>query len=79
MEKQAYLRSSDVLRELKSKNINLSKATLINWLKKGYIPSEYYIMEIHGNQVWYRFRRDVVDFIVNHIIKVKPQEASKEK
>ncbi|HIP43262.1 MAG TPA: hypothetical protein EYG91_05100 [Aquifex aeolicus] len=75
MGKQTYLRSSDVLKELKNKNVYLSKATLISWLKKGLIPSEYYIVEIHGNQFWYRFKKEVVDYIINNIIKVTLQKA----
>lgn len=67
METKDFLRSHEVLVELRRRGINLAKSTLMGWIKKGIIPKDYYVREIHGSKVWFRFKKDIVNYLENKI------------
>ncbi|WP_164930908.1 hypothetical protein [Aquifex aeolicus] len=64
---QGYLTSTQVLRELKERGIEISDRTLIRYVKRGFIPGELVRIKRRGLVNYYYFKPEVVDFLVQEL------------
>jgi len=68
MERNGKLLSyKEVLERLEKRGIKMSRSALKYWRDKGFIPEQYYVIELHGTRKYFYYKPEVIDYIVRKI------------
>jgi len=62
-----FLTSRKLSRFLSEKGINVSYRTILRYVREGFIPEDFYVVQRHGKRKFYYFKPEVVDFLVKKL------------